>query len=152
MLKYAMDAERIQMYVIFEITVCAEFLPDFQKMTFSCLVWRQYRVLKDFSFLTQNLLTAKGFCETSQIRGGSRKNSCKIGYTCYLFNCRFSFFIFNCHDSFRFIKEFNVIEMGKMVDLVPISKRLGPWFFFNLSTMQPINRLNVFYLCRRIRP
>ena len=68
-LKYAMDAERICKF--FKITVfCAEFLPDFQKMTFSCRVRRKYRDLKDFSFLTHNLSTAKGFCERSQIRGG----------------------------------------------------------------------------------
>ena len=49
-------------------------------------------------------------------------------------------------DTIRFIKEFNVIEMGKKVD-VPHSKRWSPWFFFNLSpTLQPINSLHVFYL------
>ena len=43
------------------------------------------------------------------------------------------------------MKEFNVIEMGKKVDLVPHSKRWSPWFFFNLSTLQPISNLYVFF-------
>ena len=42
------------------------------------------------------------------------------------------------------MKEFNVIEMGKKVDIVPHSKRLSPWIFFNLSTLQPINSLYFF--------
>ena len=37
--------------------------------------------------LQHNLLTAKGVYETSQIRAGVAKKSCKIWYTCYLFHC-----------------------------------------------------------------
>ena len=66
-----------------------------------------------------------------------RKNSCKIGYTCNLFNCR----CYSQRHNFPLMKEFNVIEMGKKVDIVPHSKRLSPWIFFNLSTLQPINSL-----------
>ena len=36
--------------------------------------------------------------------------------------------------------------MGKKVDFVPHSKRWSPWFFFNLSTLQPINSLYLFCL------
>ena len=43
------------------------------------------------------------------------------------------------------MKEFNVIHIGKNVDLVPHSKRWSPCFFFNLSTLQPINSLYVLY-------
>ena len=87
------------------------------------------------------LSTVKGFCETSQIRGGSRKNSCKIGYTYYLSNCRW----YSQKDTFRFMKEFNVIDIvrGKKVDLVSHSKRWSHWCFLSLSTLQPSNNLYV---------
>ena len=42
------------------------------------------------------------------------------------------------------MKEFNVIEIGKKVYLVPNSKSWSPWFFLNLSTLQPINSPYVF--------
>ena len=45
------------------------------------------------------------------------------------------------------MKEFNVIEMGKMVDLVPNSKRWSPWFFFELvdiaASQQPVFALSM---------
>ena len=47
------------------------------------------------------------------------------------------------------MKEFNVIEMGKKVDLFLHSKRWSPWFFFNLSTLQPINNLYLFNLWKK---
>ena len=34
--------------------------------------------------ITDNLSTAKGFCETSQIRDGVGQTLCKIGFTCVL--------------------------------------------------------------------
>ena len=59
------------------------------------------------------------FVKRLKLGVGSHKNSSKTGYTCYLFNSRW----YSQKDTFRFMKEFNVIEMGQKVDLVPHSKR-----------------------------
>ena len=140
-LKYAMDAERICKFSKYQFSV-PNFFQIFKKWRFHVESGENIVFWKIFHFWHITFRRPRVFVKGLKLGVGSRKNSCKIGYTCYLFNCRW----YSQKDIFRFMKELNVIEMGKKVDIVPHSKRWSPWFFFNLSTLQPINSLYFSYL------